>query len=251
MTPGLPILTFHAVDDSGSVIATAPDRFRRILDALRDAGHRPIALDDWVAAGRPDAPGRFAVTFDDGLRSILSIAGRLAADNIPATVFLLAGRIGGDNRWPGQPAAIPPARLLDRAEVADLAAAGLRFGSHGLDHARMDRLDPDALDRELAESRDRVEQVTGQACRLLAYPYGATGPGVIRAARRHYDAAVTTRLAYASARDDVHALPRLDAFYLRSAGSVARLASGRWGGRLAARRVARAARGWVAERVGA
>ena len=49
-------------------------------------------------------------------------------------------RIGLDNAWPGQPSNIPRARLLGPSDLDSLARLGFRFGSHGLSHARFDRL---------------------------------------------------------------------------------------------------------------
>jgi peptidoglycan/xylan/chitin deacetylase (PgdA/CDA1 family) len=250
MKPGsLPILTYHAIDSSGAVTATEPSRFADTLDALLGAGFRAIDLGRWIEANRPPVENGFAITFDDGLRSILGLADRLSRLEIPATIFLVANRIGLDNTWPGQRSNIPVARLLGRNDLETLAKLGFRFGSHGCTHLGFDRLSTRDLKNELIDSRDRIEQVIGSPCRLLAYPYGSTNPRVRTAASRVYDAACGTRLAYASASDHLYDLARLDAYYLRSPQAVDRLIAGRWNGRLAVRRALRAVRATV-ERVG-
>ncbi len=246
MTPGgLPILTYHAIDSDGAVTSTGPARFAETLGALREAGFRAVDLGDWVDRGRPAVEKGFAVAFDDGLRSILGVADRLARDAIPATVFLVAGRLGSDNAWPGQSGGIPRSRLLGRADLGALARLGFRFGSHGVSHARLDRLAPAALEGELIGSRESIEDMIGQPCRLLAYPYGAASPAVRAAAARHYDAAFGTRLAYATAADDPFDIARIDACYLRTRGALDRLVGGRWHRRLAVRRAFRAFRASV------
>ncbi len=248
MNPGgLPILTYHAVDATGAVTSTAPARFAETLDALRAAGFRGVDLGEWVDRGRPEVARGFAVAFDDGLRSILGVADRLARDRIPATIFLVAGRVGSDNAWPGQPSEVPRARLLDRSDLDALGRLGFRFGSHGLTHARLDRLSPVEVEGELSRSRELIERATGRPCRLLAYPYGASNPRVREIAARHFDAAFGTRLDYATAGDDPFDIARVDAYYLGSGRSRELLIAGRWRRRLAVRRALRAVRASVAE----
>ena len=161
---GLPILTYHAIDSSRAVTSTDPSRFAETLDALLEAGFHAVDLGEWVANGRPEVDRGFAIAFDDGLRSILGVADRLARLAVPATVFLLSSRIGLDNAWPGQPPEIPRARLLDAKDLESLARLGFRFGSHGQTHARMDRLGPSACRDELVRSRDEIEQRVGSSC---------------------------------------------------------------------------------------
>ena len=243
MTPGaLPILTYHAIDSSGAVTSTDPARFAETLDALLEAGFRAVDLGEWIEAGRPPVEDGFAVAFDDGLRSVLGVADRLARLAIHATVFLVADRIGLDNAWPGQPTWVPRARLLDRGDLGSLARLGFRFGSHGCTHARFDRCRTDSLENELARSRDVIEQGIGSPCRLLAYPYGAADARVRLAASKTYDAAFGTRLDYASSSDDPFDIARIDACYLRPRRALDRLIAGRWRGRLSVRRALRGAR---------
>lgn len=243
-TPGaLPILTYHAIDSNRAVTSTDPVRFADTLDALLEAGFHAVDLGDWVDAGRPAVDQGFAIAFDDGLRSILGVADRLARLAVPATVFLLSDRIGLDNAWPGQPSGIPKARLLGRSDLESLARLGFRFGSHGRSHERLNGMEIRKLEAELTESRHKIEQMLGSRCHLLAYPYGSANARVRRLASRTYNAAFGTRLAYASPADDFFDVARIDAYYLRPARALERLIAGRWQGRLAFRRALRAVRG--------
>jgi peptidoglycan/xylan/chitin deacetylase (PgdA/CDA1 family) len=239
----LPILTYHAIDSSRAVTSTDPARFADTLDALLEAGFQAVDLGEWVDAGRPAVDRGFAIAFDDGLRSILGVADRLARLAVPATVFLLSDRIGLDNAWPGQPSSIPKARLLGRSDLESLARLGFRFGSHGRSHERLNRMESSKLEAELTESRHELEQMLGSRCHLLAYPYGSANARVRGAASRTYDAAFGTRLAYASSADDCFDLPRIDAYYLRKDDAIERLIKGRWQSRLAFRGALRAVRG--------
>jgi peptidoglycan/xylan/chitin deacetylase (PgdA/CDA1 family) len=239
---GLPVLTYHAIGTRRSVTTTDPTWFAETLAALREAGYRAVDLDDWIIRGRPDEPRGFALVFDDGLRSILQVADLLARDHLPATVFLVTGRVGSDNAWPGQRGDVAIEPLLSWSDVEALARMGVRFGAHGVSHDRLDRLDDEGLERELRDSRAAIEDRLGQSCRLLAYPDGASSPRVRRVSARHFAGAFGTRLDYADRGQDVFDLARIDAYYLRTRRALDSLLMGRARSWLRWRRALRAVR---------
>jgi hypothetical protein len=70
---GLPILTFHALDDRADVCALPPRVFRRGVERLRARGFRTVALDDvadCVRRGDALPPRAVVITFDDGYRAL-------------------------------------------------------------------------------------------------------------------------------------------------------------------------------------
>jgi peptidoglycan/xylan/chitin deacetylase (PgdA/CDA1 family) len=237
---GLPILTYHTIDTSGSVIATDPSWFAETMAILHEGGFRAVDLASWVADGRPEVERGFALTFDDGLRSILGVAPILAYFGFVATAFLVADRMGGDNAWPGQLASVPRSRLLDWSDLIGLRAAGYSFGSHTRTHPRLDRCDPATRADELRGSRDAIEARTGSPCPLLAYPYGVAPPRVRHEAARFFSASFGTRLDVSRPDEDGFALSRIDASYLRTPRALDRLLSGR--ARFGVRRTLRGAR---------
>lgn len=77
--------------------------------------------------------------------------------------------------------------VLNWEQVREMSEAGIEFGSHTMTHPVLTALDDDELDRELRESRRTIEQKTGKACDVIAYPIGGTGTfdeRVTAAARR-------------------------------------------------------------------
>ena len=243
---GLPILAFHAIDDSGGVLSTPLHHFRDTIAALISEGFRGVDLADWIERGRPVVDRGFAVTFDDGLRSILLAAEVLSRFGVPATVFLVAGRMGLDNGWPGQPRGLPRMATLAWSELANLRDADFRFGAHTLTHPHMDECSQKKMSEEMIGSRAAIEDVTGNPCGLFAYPYGEASAPAREAARRYFDASFGTRLAYASSGEPIDRISRIDAYYLRSSRAVAALASGALPGLLRWRRAARGAKRLVA-----
>ncbi len=239
---GLPILMYHSIDTSGSVISTDPTWFAESLCALAESGYRTVDLDDWITNGRPEIARGFAITFDDGLRSIARTAGVLSRLGFTATVFLVSDRMGSDNAWPGQPGGIPRMRLLSWAEVSELALLGFRFAAHTRTHAWLDRLDQAKLEEELRGSREAIEDRLGVDCRLFAYPYGCASRRARSEVTRFFSAAFGTRLRRASRNDDLYDLSRIDSYECREIETFTSLISGREPRRFRYRRPVRAAR---------
>jgi len=76
---------------------------------------------------------------------------------------------------------------LSWEQVREMSAAGIKFGSHAVTHPVLTTLEDDALDWELRESRRTIEQMTGKACDVIAYPVGgpdAFDERVMAAARK-------------------------------------------------------------------
>jgi peptidoglycan/xylan/chitin deacetylase (PgdA/CDA1 family) len=88
------------------------------------------------------------------------------------------------------------------------------IGAHGVTHRRLARLDDEAVRRELADGRARIEENLGRRVCHLAYPYG--GPAACGAREFHlaseagYVTAVTTRRGnlFAAHAGHLTALPR-------------------------------------------
>jgi peptidoglycan/xylan/chitin deacetylase (PgdA/CDA1 family) len=214
-----PILTYHSLDDSGSVISLRPALFRRHMEVLRERGFQGITLRELLAAwdGEAAPSGRPVVlTFDDGLRTAVTEAAPVLREmGFRATVFAVAGRSGGDNRWPGQAAWAPREDLLTSADLRDLARAGWEVGAHGLTHASLDGLGAAARHEEVVTSKSVLEEQIGAEVTAFAYPYGAADAAARALVARYYRGACSTDLAVARHDHDRHWLPRIDAYYVR------------------------------------
>lgn len=238
----LPVLTYHAFGDRSSPLWTPAERFETHLAALAREGYRAVGLSDALARGAQREDRLVGLTADDGYESFLRHAWpRLRERGWSATLFLVAGRCGQDNRWPGQPAAVPRERLVTWEEAARLAEEGCELGAHSLTHAPLPCLAAARVEEEVRGSREEIERRTGARVRVFAYPYGASTPAATATVSRHFEAAVGTRLGLVSERSDRFALPRIDAVYL-SAVTISSLAKARFAGYLRARQALRSAR---------
>ena len=219
MSHGALVVTYHAVEPGPSPICVDPDLFRRQLDELVGGGARSLTvreLGERLAAGTlPDRA--VALTFDDGFASVVRTAAPLLRERgLTATVFCVAGHLGGRSDWATQPSGSPRLDLAGADELAKLAAAGFEIGSHSSTHMPLAGAGAEALRRELDDSRRRLEDAVGVEVTSFAHPYGVpAGGGAERLAAAGYHAACTAELRRVGPKDDPLALPRVDAWYLK------------------------------------
>lgn len=211
----LPVLMYHAVTDVPAgpyrELAVPPQRLGEHLAALTAAGYRLLGLSealDLRAAG--DTTPVVAVTFDDGYADFGTAAlPVLARFGATATLYPSVGHLGERAGWLGR-WADDFGPLLTIGQLAEVAAAGVEIGSHGLFHHPLDVLPPHQLSHEITDSRDRLEQTLGRRVRSFCYPHGYHGPRVRAAvaAAGHDNACEVGRQLHRPG-DDRFAVPRL------------------------------------------
>ena len=231
------ILAYHnIVPDGGSVggdrsLHLPRGRFAEQLDLLASLCHI-VPLESLLEVGdRSDARPRVALTFDDAYRGTMTLGvEELARRELPATVFVAPGFVGGSSFWwddlaepgregpapevrrrglaefGGEDAAIrrwaaasaipshPPEPLANVASEEELQVATrsplLTLASHSWSHPNLSTL-PDAdLRVELARPLAWLRERFPLVIPWLAYPYGISSPEVERAAAVTYRAAV-------------------------------------------------------------
>lgn len=154
------VLSYHSTGTpEWGVNDVTPERFFEQLESANRLGYRFVPADS-VVAGR-SGPLDLAITFDDGLRSILAVAPYLESRRIPFTVFPVAA-------WASEPSD----RFLSWSELADLGRAGATFGSHSMTHANFRDLSASGRRAELEESRAALTHHLGIIPTLFAIPFG-------------------------------------------------------------------------------
>ncbi len=214
----VPILTYHSLDDSGSVTSVAPRDFRAHMRILARRGFTGVnlstLLDCWD--GRGTLPARpVVITFDDGFANVLEHAAPLLSDlGFRATIFVVSGRCGQFNDWPNQPG-VPRLPLLSWSELGQITSAGFEVGAHSVTHRSLTEIPPPEASREILESKAAIEDRLGQAVQTFAYPFGSFNSAALSIVREHFRGACGTKLGKAARTSDRHSLPRLDVYYLR------------------------------------
>ncbi len=201
----VPVLMYHAIAEAPAGSAY-PELFvpRRVFGAqvraLEDAGFHAVTLDSVLAAwqdGAPIAENPVVLSFDDGIRSQFTEA-------LP----ILSRRF-----WPGvlnlKVEALDQGEL-DDAMVNEMIDSGWELDAHTLSHPDLTELDPDSLEREVAESRRDLATRFGQPVNFLCYPGGRFNEEVIAVAKRAgYRGATTTQPGLAEPGADPFRLNRI------------------------------------------
>lgn len=257
------ILAYHDIvpegcEPSGDRSLHLPRReFGRQLDRLMET-HRVVSLADWS----PEADGggtdgrrpRAIVTFDDAyLGAVTCGVEELAARGLPATIFVVPGRLGRRAFWwdlladpvRGAPAPEVRARALDElegrddevtswaersglgstdppehaltaseTELAEAAARpGITLGSHTWTHANLAALGPDALDDELGAAAEWLEARFERYIPWISYPYGLSSPEARSRAARWYRGGLRIEGGIARGAEDPFEIPRVNIPY--------------------------------------
>jgi peptidoglycan/xylan/chitin deacetylase (PgdA/CDA1 family) len=196
---------------------TAPlAAFVRQLKWLKRLGVEFIRMSDLLAwlEGRRTIPRRSAVlTFDDAYASVAEFAFPiLKAENIPFTIFVVAGLIGCESNLYEHRGG-KTQRHLDLDELKMLINSGLvEIGAHGYHHLDVTNIGKGQLREELKGAKAYLEDQLDLQVLYFAYPFGKTSD-VVSEEVKHcgYKLAFTTRkMKVISGRVDFMQLPRVN-----------------------------------------
>ena len=139
-----------------------------------------------------------ALTFDDGCETdLLTAAPALKQANFNATFYVTVGFLG----TPG---------YMSRSQVRQLSDLGFEIGSHSMTHPYLSDLSDDALQAEIANSKNELEQVTGRRTEHFSCPGGRWDQRVARLARQAgYRSVATSRSTANSSSTDPFCLGRV------------------------------------------
>jgi len=132
-------------DEHVAVLRTNGFMGTKVSDAMRmcDNGH-----------------ARVAITFDDGCETDLAAAAPvLLAAGFQATFYVVTDWVGTRGH-------------LSKSQVRELAELGFEVGSHSRTHAFLPELPTNRVHRELVESKETLEQMTGETVQHFACPGG-------------------------------------------------------------------------------
>lgn len=203
------VFMYHSIasyTEDPYLITVRPERFEAQMRWLWRHGRRGVSMRTLLdRRRRGDGGDLVGLTFDDGYLDFFDHVPRvLAWYGFTATVFAIAGRLGGTNEWDGDG---PRKRLMDARHLRELVAMGIEIGSHGMRHVHVPALPPDGVEDELLHSRELLESVIDTPVTGFCYPYGDVDGKTItsvREARYDYACAVSH-----SAWDSRFAIPRV------------------------------------------
>jgi len=163
-----------------------------------------------LAAGRAESPNPTVIlTFDDGHLDNYTHGFPVFKEfQVPAIIFPVVGDIGKRNlSW--EDANKCPVNLMTVEQIQEMAKWGVEFGSHLMRHVRLGHIEQSTGRRELSESKKRLELITGQTVRTIAYPFGDVNPKIHQAAQKAgYQFGVTCEPGIATPEKPPLLLPR-------------------------------------------
>lgn len=183
--------------------------FERQLRYLKNFGDF-ISMDtahEMISGGEQLSGRYFCVTFDDGFYSCLEHMMEVTdLLNVPVLIYLPTDYIGLDKHhpeeaekiahfYPDSPMLVP---FLNWDDCRKMLDHNIQFGSHTCSHAHLIKLSEEEVERELKESKQKIEEELGRPCVHFASPWGRSGidfnPDVLeRTARKlGFKTAVTT-----------------------------------------------------------
>ena len=209
------ILMYHQVESGmpATRMCCPADRFRAQMAWLRQSGRSVVPLRDVVSGALGEvnvSDGAVAITFDDGYAAFCDDALPVLAEfGLPATMFAVAGKLGGQNDWVDNMR--DRRALMSMDQLRDLGRHRVEVGSHSFRHPRLPEVDDAVLASELGDSRKVLQDILGQTVDFLAYPYGAYDARVRTTAQdAGYRGACSTRSGFNGSGEDLFALRRLD-----------------------------------------
>lgn len=216
----LPILTYHSLDDSGSVVSISARVFRQQMEMLRAQGVQALTLA--AAIRHLHAYGEFpersvVITFDDGYLNVFSEAYPVLQEySFHATIFLITGYCGAYNDWPGHQSPVGRLPLMDWSQVKEMSADGFEFGAHTRSHPDLSGIPLERAEEEILTSQKQIEDKLGCEVNSFAYPYGYLNSAVKKIVQKNFACACSVKLGQASWPCDLFELPRVDMYYVKS-----------------------------------
>jgi glycosyltransferase involved in cell wall biosynthesis/peptidoglycan/xylan/chitin deacetylase (PgdA/CDA1 family) len=181
---GVRIFGYHRVSNDDDVFAVTPDAFRGQMKLLGESGVTVLPLREALDLLASPVAGRFVcVTFDDGYRDNLEHAVPILEEvGLPGTIYVISDVLEGTATFDWY--SVPPPHLTVE-DLPRLFESGLiDIQAHSRTHRRLTLLDDNDLRREVAGSKERLEQYV-PGLTSFSYPagiYGAREVGAVLAA---------------------------------------------------------------------
>jgi len=166
----------------------------------------PGAVEVGSSAGRP-----VVLTFDDGCRDFCDNAFPILEKyGFKATVFLATGLMGIKR------SVLIRKEIMGWSDAKQLQKQGIVFGSHTVNHLKLEKLSLEEVEVEIGESKNEIEGHLGKSVDYFSYPY-AFPEGKVDYLNKYfmmlnkfgYKIGVTTVIGRVHRSDNILALKRI------------------------------------------
>ena len=176
------ILCYHSVGNQNTRLSVSPELFDKHMCYLKQ-NFTPISLKDlpnYLTKKTISTKPPIAVTFDDGyLDNYENAFSILTKHKIPATIFVISGKIGKTNLLDELPIA-----LATWEQINTMLASGLiTIGAHSHSHPKFWKLSEEELRQEIMQSKTILEENLSREIIWFSYPksqYSSKGISIIQ-----------------------------------------------------------------------
>lgn len=206
----IPILAYHSLDKSGSVISLSPEIFRCQMEFLHSRGYRVYTVSEYIKLikeGGAIARPAVVLTFDDGFANFMIEAVPVLREcGYRGTVYIPTDFIGQQSDF----TSLVDLPLLSGQEISNLAEEGFEIGSHSMSHSNLAGLSPDRARNEIVRSKGVLEDLTGKEVMTFCYPRGDYDREIVELVEEAgYQSAVSLRPGNRNDVDDLYKLNRV------------------------------------------
>jgi peptidoglycan/xylan/chitin deacetylase (PgdA/CDA1 family) len=221
-TPGLRVLTYHAVGnpvdgDINGIYTLTPGAFAAQIDrVVATAQHAGLPI---VSFTSPVDNG-IAITFDDGYADLLSVVlPEMTQRQLPFHVFITADKLtSGDPRY----LTTSNLQLLTQSTLVTV-------GAHGARHRPLTNLDDAQCLADLRASREQLSNVIGRDVDTMSYPFGLVNQAVRNnVAAAGFTKAASSKWGFNDHQTDPLMMRRIDMWARDSGRTVANKVLGHW-----------------------
>ena len=214
------ILMYHMISEPKTAAeikyACPPKQFEQHLKMLLSSGFKPVsmkAVQEYYIQQTPLPDKAFLITLDDGFEDNYSNAFPILKHlQIPAIIYLATGLVGKTNQWMSAPT-FSERKMLSWEQIKEMASQGINFGSHTVSHPKLTELDDGSVSKELAESKQLIEEQLGMECSHFAYPYGLLTEKTRELVKKAgFKTACSTRSGFNNAERDPLILHRIEVY---------------------------------------
>lgn len=174
------LLMYHSIaPEAPTGMNTHPEVFETQIAWLKKQGYDFCTVTELLAN---PANKKVAITFDDGFANNYHYAFPILQKYQAKATIYLAPQIADIDK-------------LTHQQIQTMQASGLiEFGAHSVSHINLAQTPADQAQQEIQQSKQQVEQITGQPCHSFAYPFGRFNEQVVAWVKQAgFSSAVTTQ----------------------------------------------------------
>ncbi|MBN1688955.1 MAG: polysaccharide deacetylase family protein [Candidatus Omnitrophica bacterium] len=167
---------YHSISkEPQNPLAVQPELFQSQMEILSKAHYRVLPLSEVVKRliRHEDLKDTLCLTFDDGYLDFKHNAWPVLEQyHFPATIFVVAKKIGGVSDWSRYGQDKP---LLAWEDLRFLVQEGAEIGAHSNHHNDLRTLSDENLEEEIGGSKKIIENHLNVEVKSFAYPGGLYG----------------------------------------------------------------------------